>query len=577
LNIVLFQINKFVGSVGIKLQFSAEQVFAGEKNQILGMIWVLIHKFEIQDITEEQLSAREGLLLWCQKKTKGYKGVNVTNFTTSWQDGLAFCALIHKHYPNLIDFDSLDKANAKENLQLAFDVAEKNFGIPQLLDAKDMVEVKPDDKSVMTYVAYYWKAFAASNKEKKAANQISRAAKNAKQNKDLIHDYEERAKKLKEWIANADDKLGNTTDFGNNLGEVMKKASEFNDYKKKQKPGQQSEKSDLAVMLANLQGKQRNEMVAVYEPPSDITTKAIQDVWDQLEKKQQVYDDALRAAIKRMKYLEMCLARFRSRSKKVLNWENEKQEAVSKPVDETDLLPKLRANLKMVEALEDEKKSVESTMKNTCELGKEIVESGHSCSQEVTDTMSKMTEGIEKINEGNVVKKQKLEEIIAYKQEIEDLCVQYSTKSESLVLFFEDADLVLTEPVKASSVKDVEDAQAVVAKIVEVQQLNEDLLKELKELADKITAANVDPYQYSRYNQEHLEKRFEETKTALSERQKELEEEHKVQENNEKMLLQYAEMCQEFKDFATQQYEVVTKERTGELEEQLKSLSSSYY
>jgi len=98
------------------------------------MIWCLIHKFEIEDISEEELSARAGLLLWCQKKTKGYKDVNVKEFSESWESGLAFCALIHKHRPDLIDFDSLKKENKKDNLTLAFDVAEKKLDIPPLLD-----------------------------------------------------------------------------------------------------------------------------------------------------------------------------------------------------------------------------------------------------------------------------------------------------------------------------------------------------------------------------------------------------------------------------------------------------------
>ena len=75
-------------------------------------------------------------MLWCQRKTAPYKNVNVQNFHLSWRDGLAFCALIHRHRPDLLDYSKLSKDNPLDNLNLAFDIAEKYLDIPRMLDAK---------------------------------------------------------------------------------------------------------------------------------------------------------------------------------------------------------------------------------------------------------------------------------------------------------------------------------------------------------------------------------------------------------------------------------------------------------
>jgi len=85
------------------------EIVDGNLKMTLGMIWTIILRFAIQDISVEELSAKEGLLLWCQRKTAPYKNVNVQNFHMSFKDGLAFCALIHRHRPELIDYDSLKK------------------------------------------------------------------------------------------------------------------------------------------------------------------------------------------------------------------------------------------------------------------------------------------------------------------------------------------------------------------------------------------------------------------------------------------------------------------------------------
>eukprot|EP01114_Cavostelium_apophysatum_P005336 TRINITY_DN1618_c0_g1_i2.p1 TRINITY_DN1618_c0_g1~~TRINITY_DN1618_c0_g1_i2.p1 ORF type:complete len:748 (+),score=193.07 TRINITY_DN1618_c0_g1_i2:95-2338(+) len=102
---------------------------------------------------------QEALLLWCKRATEGYNGVNVTNFHTSWADGLAFCALIHHFRPELIPFKELKAENKAHNLGLAFKVAE-SIGIPALLDVEDMIDIpKPEQFSVITYLSQFYHTF----------------------------------------------------------------------------------------------------------------------------------------------------------------------------------------------------------------------------------------------------------------------------------------------------------------------------------------------------------------------------------------------------------------------------------
>lgn len=69
-------------------------------------------------------SKRNALLKWCQNKTVGYRNIDITNFSSSWNDGLAFCAILHSYLPDRIPYDTLSPANKRRNFSLAFSAAE---------------------------------------------------------------------------------------------------------------------------------------------------------------------------------------------------------------------------------------------------------------------------------------------------------------------------------------------------------------------------------------------------------------------------------------------------------------------
>uniref|UniRef100_A0A8D2J7W2 Microtubule actin crosslinking factor 1 n=1 Tax=Varanus komodoensis TaxID=61221 RepID=A0A8D2J7W2_VARKO len=139
-----------------------DDITDGNPKLTLGLIWTIILHFQISDIYISgelgDMSAKEKLLLWTQKVTAGYVGVKCTNFSSCWSDGKMFNAIIHRYRPDLVDMERVQIQSSRDNLEQAFEIAER-LGVTRLLDAEDVDVPSPDEKSVITYVSSIYDAF----------------------------------------------------------------------------------------------------------------------------------------------------------------------------------------------------------------------------------------------------------------------------------------------------------------------------------------------------------------------------------------------------------------------------------
>ncbi|KAJ1975033.1 alpha-actinin [Dimargaris cristalligena] len=273
----------FVRYRGVNLtNIGAEDIVDQNAKLILGLLWTLILRFTIAEINEEGLTAKEGLLLWCQRQTAPYPEVNVQDFTYSWQDGLAFCALIHRHRPDLFDFYELDMSDRHRNTAFAFEVAEKFLNIPKLLDVEDICDIsKPDERSVMTYVAQYFHAFSNLDRVDRAGRRVGKFAEVMQSVWEMGQDYERRVRELMgqirelmaQWRADV---------LSDGYSEVRVQSHAFNTYKSTTKRTWVAEKHELETLLGNLKTKSKTYNLVPYQPPAGLRPADLETQWKQL-------------------------------------------------------------------------------------------------------------------------------------------------------------------------------------------------------------------------------------------------------------------------------------------------------
>ncbi|KAG9475317.1 hypothetical protein GDO78_003645 [Eleutherodactylus coqui] len=365
----------FIASKGVKLvSIGAEEIVDGNLKMTLGMIWTIILRFAIQDISVEETSAKEGLLLWCQRKTAPYRNVNVQNFHISWKDGLALCALIHRHRPDLIDYSKLRKDDPIGNLNTAFDVAEKFLDIPKMLDAEDIVNTpKPDEKAIMTYVSCFYHAFAGAEQAETAANRICKVLAVNQENEKLMEEYEKLASELLEWIRRTIPWLENKTPE-KAMSAMQKKLEDFRDYRRVHKPPRVQEKCQLEINFNTLQTKLRLSNRPAFMPSEGKMVSDIANAWKGLEQVEKGYEEWLLLEIRRLERLEHLAEKFRQKATLHESWTRGKEELLSQRDYESASLMEIRALVRKHEAFESDLAAHQDRVEQIAAIAQELNE-----------------------------------------------------------------------------------------------------------------------------------------------------------------------------------------------------------
>ncbi|XP_075892653.1 alpha-actinin-4-like isoform X4 [Nelusetta ayraudi] len=363
----------FIASKGVKLvSIGAEEIVDGNAKMTLGMIWTIILRFAIQDISVEETSAKEGLLLWCQRKTAPYKNVNVQNFHISWKDGLAFNALIHRHRPDLIDYDSLRKDDPVTNLNNAFEVAEKHLDIPKMLDAEDIVNTaRPDEKAIMTYVSSFYHAFSGAQKAETAANRICKVLAVNQENEQMMEDYEKLASDLLEWIRRTIPWLQNR-EREKTVSEMQAKQEDFRDYRRVHKPPKVQEKCQLEISFNTLQTKLRLSNRPAFMPNEGRMVSDINGAWHSLEGAEKGYEEWILSEIRRLEKLEHLAEKFHQKAAIHEGWTDGKEAMLTKKDYATSTLSEVKALLRKHEAFESDLAAHQDRVEQIAAIAQEL-------------------------------------------------------------------------------------------------------------------------------------------------------------------------------------------------------------
>uniref|UniRef100_A0A8C1FFS0 Actinin, alpha 2b n=1 Tax=Cyprinus carpio carpio TaxID=630221 RepID=A0A8C1FFS0_CYPCA len=524
----------FITSKGVKLvSIGAEEIVDGNVKMTLGMIWTIILRFAIQDISVEETSAKEGLLLWCQRKTAPYRNVNVQNFHVSkvCLFSLVVC----------LQDDPLG------NLNLAFDIAEKHLDIPKMLDAEDILNTpKPDERAIMTYVSCFYHAFAGAEQAETAANRICKVLGVNQENEKLMEDYERLASELLEWIRRTIPWLENRVPE-KTMSEMQRKLEDFRDYRRKHKPPKVQEKCQLEISFNTLQTKLRISNRPAFMPSEGKMVSDIASAWQGLEQVEKGYEEWLLTEIRRLERLDHLAEKFRQKATNHQSWAAGKEEMLTRKDYESASLMEVRALLRKHEAFESDLSAHQDRVEQIAAIAQELNELDYHDVASVNQRCQSICDLWDQLGTLTQKRRESLERTEKLLETVEQLFLEYAKRSAPFNNWMEGAMEDLQDMFIVHTIEEVqtliaahEQFKATLPEADAERQAILGIQQEVLKISQNYGIRGDLTNPYSTITTEEIAIKWDKVKKLVPQRDSALQEELALQHANERLRRQFA-------------------------------------
>ncbi|KAF0989328.1 hypothetical protein HZS_3952 [Henneguya salminicola] len=551
---------EFIAKKGVKLAgIGSEEIVDGNLKMTLGCIWVIILRFAIQ--ISDELGKHDGLLLWVKKKTEGYRGVNVTNFTSSFKDGLAFNALIHRHRPELLNYDVLQKENDAENLTQAFDIADKALGIPRMLDVED-TRTAPDPKSVMTYISAFYHEFSKNQLADSAARRINRVLDTNEENAKKIQDYERISSDLLEWINKKIDDFKESGPEDQQLDQLLERVNDINKYRKDEKPPRAKEKAELENLISSIKTRMHLQKRPDFVPMEGHSIKDVHKAWDNLNHFEKTLLDRLYLNIQRLYYIEHIIKKFYYKCDQQDNWMKGRLDSLKVDVSNF-LMPEISALKRKHIELTNDIETREPRLKLISNLHEKLTELNCHQLDSVNARHSKIMSDWKQLKEAHTEFSEKLSQREKFLLDLDNLKQLYAQKASELVVYLDIAIEDLNDTYHVNTVSEAEDLQKELNQFVSTISENEKKLTEAAELEEKIRESSDPTNLYCSINVSDLQSKLQQVKDAVEARRSALSSENNNQNRNDNLRKDFAKLANEIEEFKNQRIQEIQATTQG--------------